>query len=320
MENPKFIGTEGFIWFFGVVEDNRDPAMLGRVKVRCFGYHTQDKSQLPTEDLPWANVVQPTTSAGLRGVGSSPTGLLIGTHVTGWFVDGVVAQIPLISGVIGGVNSQASFNSDSLRIPQSLRQQYASATPDELQAIMTRDNIAPTQSTAAFQPGELGTMTPADIQEFKTALGRRESGGSYTSENQYGFIGKYQFGYSALIDTGFVNSTYRTNTSLNVDAAWRGKFGVVSKSTWKSNGTAQESAMDDWMRIIFRGLIRNNIVQTSSDPRIIAGYIAVSHLKWFPGAIALRNGQITTDANGTSTREYYNLGYNSGSRLNTPTS
>lgn len=314
MEDPKFIGTEGFIWFLGVVEDNRDPAMLGRVKVRCFGYHTTDKSQLPTDDLPWANVVQPTTSAGLRGVGTSPTGLLIGTHVLGFFMDGVVAQIPLVIGVIGGVNSQAEFNSDSLRIPQTIRQQYASATPDQIQSIMTRDNVPPVQSTAAFQPGELGSMTPEDIQQFKAALGRRESSNSYTAENQYGFIGKYQFGWSALIDTGFVNSTYRTNTSLNVDAAWRGKYGVVSKQSWKSNGTAQESAMDEWMRLIFRNLIRNNIVQTSSDPRIIAGYIAVMHLKWLPGAVALRNGQITSDANGTTTREYYNLGYNAITR------
>lgn len=314
MDNPKFIGTEGFIWFLGVVEDNRDPAMLGRVKVRCYGYHTGDKSQLPTEDLPWANVSQPTTSAGLRGVGSSPTGLLIGTQVWGWFLDGVVGQIPFVAGVIGGVNARAEFNSDSMRIPQVLRQQYANATPDAIQSIMTRDNIAPVQSTAVFQPGELGTMTPADIQQFKTALGRRESGGSYTSENQYGFIGKYQFGWSALIDTGFVNSTYRTNTSLNVDAAWKGKLGVVSKQSWKANGAAQESAMDEWMRLIFRGLIRNNIIQTSSDPRIIAGYIAVTHLKWLPGAIALRNGRETSDANGTSTREYYTLGWNSITR------
>lgn len=314
MQEPKFIGTEGFIWFLGVVEDNRDPAYLGRVKVRCYGYHTFDKSLLPTEDLPWANVSQPTTSAGLRGVGTSPTGLLPGTQVWGWFLDGVVAQIPFVAGVIGGVNAGADPNNDSLRIPQNIRQQYTNASPDEIAAMMTRDNQPPTQSTAQFQPGELGTMTNEDITALKAAIGRRESSNNYAAENQFGFIGKYQFGYSALIDTGFVNSTYRTNSSLNADSAWRGKFGVTSKQAWKSNGLAQENAMDDWMRLIFRNLTRNNIVQTSTDPRIIAGYITVMHLKWLPGAIALRNGQVTSDANGTTTREYYNLGYNSITR------
>jgi hypothetical protein len=49
---PKFMGTEGFFWFFGVVEDNNDPLKLGRVKVRCFGLHNDDPNELRTEHLP----------------------------------------------------------------------------------------------------------------------------------------------------------------------------------------------------------------------------------------------------------------------------
>ena len=37
-----FSGRDGFLWFTGVVEDRDDPDKLGRVRVRCVGYHTDD--------------------------------------------------------------------------------------------------------------------------------------------------------------------------------------------------------------------------------------------------------------------------------------
>ena len=47
------MGLDGFTWFVGVVEDRNDPDQLGRVRVRCVGLHTEDRTQLPTDDLPW---------------------------------------------------------------------------------------------------------------------------------------------------------------------------------------------------------------------------------------------------------------------------
>ena len=35
-----FMGTDGFVWFVGVVEDRHDPDLMGRVRVRCLGFHT----------------------------------------------------------------------------------------------------------------------------------------------------------------------------------------------------------------------------------------------------------------------------------------
>ena len=45
--------------FIGVVEDRNDPNQLGRVRVRVFSVHNDDKTQIPTRDLPWAMVLQP---------------------------------------------------------------------------------------------------------------------------------------------------------------------------------------------------------------------------------------------------------------------
>ena len=41
----EFMGKNGFIWFVGVVEDRADPKNLGRLRVRCLGYHTEDLEQ-----------------------------------------------------------------------------------------------------------------------------------------------------------------------------------------------------------------------------------------------------------------------------------
>ena len=91
-----------FVWWTGVVEDREDPEKLGRCRVRIFGYHTEDTSLLPTSDLPWAIPIQSTTSAATSGVGHTPVGIVPGTWVVGWFLDGEEAQRPLMIGTIAG--------------------------------------------------------------------------------------------------------------------------------------------------------------------------------------------------------------------------
>lgn len=54
------------MFYTGVVEDIHDPLMLGRVRVRVVGVHTENKVLLPTEDLPWATPVLPITSASMN--------------------------------------------------------------------------------------------------------------------------------------------------------------------------------------------------------------------------------------------------------------
>ena len=99
----NFMGKDGFQWFVGVVEDRNDPKTLGRLRVRCLGYHTEDLTKLPTSDLPWAHVMNPITSATVSGIGQSPLGAVEGTWVVGFFTDGSDAQQPMIMGTLPGV-------------------------------------------------------------------------------------------------------------------------------------------------------------------------------------------------------------------------
>lgn len=112
-----FAGKNGFVWFQGVVEDRADPELLGRVRVRCLGFHTENKEQLPTEDLPWAYPIQPITSAAMNGIGYAPVGPVEGTWVFGFFRDGESAQEPMILGTLGGIPQQKAKPKEGFNDP-----------------------------------------------------------------------------------------------------------------------------------------------------------------------------------------------------------
>ena len=97
------MGKDGFQWFVGVVEDRQDPQKLGRVRVRCLGYHTEVHEDLKTADLPWAHPMNPITSATVSGLGQTPLGPVEGTWVVGFFSDAGEAQQPIIMGTLPGV-------------------------------------------------------------------------------------------------------------------------------------------------------------------------------------------------------------------------
>jgi len=105
MEN--FQGQDGFVWFTGVVEDRNDPTKLGRVRVRCVGYHTDNKTKIPTEDLPWAWVMQNIHTPSMAGWGDTPGFMVEGTWVVGFFRDAESLQEPIVIGTLPGVPNQA---------------------------------------------------------------------------------------------------------------------------------------------------------------------------------------------------------------------
>lgn len=97
MAKKYFEGTEGFLWWRGVVEDRKDPLQCGRCKVRIFGHHTEDKQEMPTEDLPWCRPLIPLDSGRENSVGP-----MEGTWVIGFFADGEHKQFPYMFARISG--------------------------------------------------------------------------------------------------------------------------------------------------------------------------------------------------------------------------
>lgn len=102
-------------WFVGVVEDRDDPMKLGRVQVRVYGQHPfikvkDDIMGLPTEDLIWMPLGQDTTSAAISGVGQSPTGICLGSHVFGLFLDPYKINAIVLATYAGNYTEQPNIN------------------------------------------------------------------------------------------------------------------------------------------------------------------------------------------------------------------
>ena len=104
----NFIGRDGFRWWIGQIpptasapEQANGEGWGFRYKVRILGYHTDNVSELPDEDLPWAGVMMPTTAGSGGGGFSQSARINQGDIVVGFFLDGDDAQIPVIMGAFG---------------------------------------------------------------------------------------------------------------------------------------------------------------------------------------------------------------------------
>lgn len=157
MERTDYAGLNNFVWWTGVVEDIDDPLKIGRVRVRILGWHTEVKTTagIPTQQLPWAMVMQPITSAAMSGLGRSPTGILQGSWVVGFFLDGENAQQPFVLGSYAGIQK-----------PDKIKDQ--SGDTEEIPAVPYNDFRMPRE------PNKL----------MKTTIGFRDPDGIYPIEGR----------------------------------------------------------------------------------------------------------------------------------------
>ena len=93
-----------------IIENNIEPiaigSQIGRVQVRIFSIHSQDKAIVPTEALPWAEV-QGSTAFGLNGGVGVSSVLQIGTWV--WvMLEGGDIDRPIVTGTVLGVDPTTS--------------------------------------------------------------------------------------------------------------------------------------------------------------------------------------------------------------------
>lgn len=106
----EFYGDD-YRWFFATVINSHPPFGLeGRIKIRIYGVHNPLTSEIPERDLPWAQVLLPTTEGGVSGLGGIPQ-LATGSFVFGVFLDGAASQIPLILGSLPRIEFPTSVQS-----------------------------------------------------------------------------------------------------------------------------------------------------------------------------------------------------------------
>ena len=137
------MGKDGFTWFVGVVEDRAAPKKLGRLKVRCLGYHAKELNKLPTADLPWAHVMNPITSATVSGVGNTPLGAVEGTWVIGFFIDGPDAQQPMIMGTLPGVPKELPVKDAVAGFQDYINANYPKYKESDVNRLARNDSDSP---------------------------------------------------------------------------------------------------------------------------------------------------------------------------------
>lgn len=166
--------------FYGIVEDRQDPLFLGRCKVRIAGVHTDNLSELPTSDLPWATPIQSITSAATSGIGHSPTGLVEGSMVVVIFAD-PDKQIPLILGTLAGVPS-ADINVDKIDSFDHIQAELAIIPPASAPqpiAVNTKDGLQ------IIEPPYIGPLTKTQITNLISSLGIKSSSAEDSFKTNY---------------------------------------------------------------------------------------------------------------------------------------
>lgn len=156
---------ESMTWFVGVVEDVNDPQLINRVRVRCVGYHPKDKTLLPTSELPWAPFLSSTAQMSAPMVNQ-------GDWVVGFFIDGAMAQQPVVIGSYVSVpqtqaNKEAGFYDPSGIHPRLINEGTNSRHARGEEGTPDRNAVAYTKSTATASVSIAdGTKFSEPISQF----------------------------------------------------------------------------------------------------------------------------------------------------------
>ena len=213
MSSTDFMGRDGFIWFAGVVEDRADPLKLGRVRVRCLGYHTENKEALPTADLPWAHPLLPITSSGVSGIGQTPLGLLEGSWVIGFFRDADTKQDAVILGSLPGkpLTTGAQNLAEGLGFsdPNGNYPKYAEAVKGESDVNRLARNDTDNQSITlearkTFRNTYLGIPTANTIEINDGVVNMAPSEGDVWSLPENTYATEYPYGHVYESESGHI--------------------------------------------------------------------------------------------------------------------
>jgi hypothetical protein len=132
-----------FVWKYGVIESIDDPDKLGRVQVRVFGDHTDELIAIPTEDLPWAKVLMPPTSASVNGIGETH-GLLNSSWVMIFYEDGEAMERPVVMGSFLGITNQLPDTSKGFNDPDGVYPKADHQGEPDVNRLARNDNIEET--------------------------------------------------------------------------------------------------------------------------------------------------------------------------------
>lgn len=187
--------------YHGIVESVFDPLKVGRVKVRIFGLHTDDKNLISTDDLPWAQVLKPTDSASVSGIGTSGSFMVAGSWVVVDFLD-KEQQYPIVMGTIQGIPKDP-FSSDAQDEQQTVFSGDISpsiVTDSSGNPIVSSDNTAVqsgTEKQELVAPTDGARRASNFISVSDKCINLLKQSEGFSSKAYLDANGKYSIGYGS---------------------------------------------------------------------------------------------------------------------------
>ena len=200
--NPGFLGSQ-FHWWLGQVansgtwRDNQPnsfflfrkdiPGWGYRYKVRIMGIHDAGEAIIPSDQLPWAQVMYPITAGGGHGGSFQSPGIKQGNFVFGFFLDGADEQIPIIMGVLGNnaktvIGEVSSKENDEKGFgPKSGYDSDTTIAADDQLMTEEPSSVATIESSDANQKETASDKNKKEVMDKETPLECPKHGNTLTS-------------------------------------------------------------------------------------------------------------------------------------------
>jgi hypothetical protein len=207
MNKKNFPGLDGFIWWTGIVESRDDPKKIGRLQIRIYGWHTDEKKYIPSDELLWAQPIFPTNSSNDTYASKE------GDTVFGFFLDNDSAQYPVVFGRIPDVPEKLYPPSKGFSDPgKSLGNrpvQVGGRTMNDGEG-MEHTDAGPTRypnplnepTTSRFARNENIDKTPLPFVKSQIKKGIEGAGGVTWDECDPDYDAKYPYNDSKMSESG----------------------------------------------------------------------------------------------------------------------
>lgn len=290
-------------WWVGVIEDRKDPQKQGRCKVRIFGYHPEDTGTLSTDDLPWAILMTPATSASISGVGTSPVGILEGSWVVGFFMDGDDKQQPVIVGTVPGKPEREEEGNEGNAATEPLKNDKGQFVYDDngnaVENTKQPNNGSPRDISSAR--AVRNTLPPLTVDDNRKLLD------TLAENKKPNGVGKYGFTVDNLVKLGILRVPRNPASDedvLNNPANWVNDKNIRSKEDLIANTKRQDELAAKLLDMTYDDLYASGKINDYTSKAETAGLLASS----------IRTGKTNysqmniKDEFGKPASEYYSMG------------
>src|SRR5210317_582612 len=240
-----FLGISEFKHFVGVVEDRFDPEKLGRLRVRVLVIHTSNKNKIATADLPWASVLLPTTSAGISSLGQSPSFIVEGAWVWGYFRDGDgLMQEMVIVGTLPGKpaelgNTDSGFYDPNFRLDKDGQPTNISVYPKEMaepdtNRLAVNDTTKEHSNLKSSKAARLENIPTADFDEVGSNIAASDTDNWSQPAITYNAV--YPYNHVFESESGHIKE-YDDSFTVDADGIRTNHYRIYERHT---SGTSTE--------------------------------------------------------------------------------